>query len=122
MTESGFLSLTLFQSQSPVTISKTAILFVEENNSNPQITHLHCVGGITHIVNGLFTDIMDKLPKFILSQRNDNGQPRILIHDWNVSYVEKTNNDSTIVYFTERGVSVSVLDTYDKITTKLHSL
>lgn len=122
MSESGFISLTLSESQAPVTISKTAILFIEENKDKPQITHLHCVAGITHVVNGAFTDISASLPKFVPGQRKDNNQPKIAIHDWNVSYIEKASDDTAIVYFTESGVSLSVLESYDDTTAKFNAL
>ncbi|EBJ5110809.1 hypothetical protein DV589_04800 [Salmonella enterica] len=122
MQESGFIDFILSQSKAPVTVSKTAILFVEENNDNPQITHLHCVGGITHVVDGLYTDIRDSLPKFVPSQSKSNEQPRVAIHDWNVSYIEKGSDDTAIVYFTEPGVSISLLDSYEDIIAKFHAL
>ncbi len=122
MQESGFINFTLNQSQSSVTISKTAILFVEENKSNPKIIHLHCVGGITHVVDGVFSDIRDLLPKFVHSQSNANERPKVAIHDWNVSYIEKKSDGTAIIYFTEVGVSISVLDTYEYIIAKFHAL
>ncbi|EHT4227783.1 TPA: hypothetical protein L3375_004331 [Escherichia coli] len=122
MAESGFISLELSRSQAPVTISKTAILFAEADNDTLESTHLHCVGGITHTVNGVFNDIAELLPRFIKTHRRDNGQPAVAIHDWNVSYIEKGNDASAIVYFTESGSSITVRESYEDIIAKFHAL
>lgn len=122
MAESGFISLELSRSQAPVTISKTAILFAEADNDTPESTHLHCVGGITHTVNGVFNDIAELLPRFIKTHRRDNGQPAVAIHDWNVSYIEKGNDASAVVYFTESGSSITVRESYEDIIAKFHAL
>ncbi|HIF6810432.1 TPA: hypothetical protein ACX38A_004787 [Escherichia coli] len=122
MAESGFISLELSRSQAPVTIRKTAILFAEADNDTPESTHLHCVGGITHTVNGVFNDIAELLPRFIKTHRRDNGQPAVAIHDWNVSYIEKGNDASAIVYFTESGSSITVRESYEDIIAKFHAL
>ena len=111
MAESGFISLELSRSQAPVTISKTAILFAEADNDTPESTHLHCVGGITHTVNGVFNDIAELLPRFIKTHRRDN-----------VSYIEKGNDASAVVYFTESGSSITVRESYEDIIAKFHAL
>ncbi len=67
MAESGFISLELSRSQAPVTISKTAILFAEADNDTPESTHLHCVGGITHTVNGVFNDSLRRTVGIMVS-------------------------------------------------------
>ncbi len=55
-----------------------------------------------HTVNGVFNDIAELLPRFIKTHRRDNGQPAVAIHDWNVSYIEKGNDASAVVYFTNQ--------------------
>lgn len=122
MAESGFISLVLSRSEVPVTISKTAILFAEANNDSSEVTHLHCVGGITHTVNGSFNDIAGLLPRLIKTHRQNNGQAEVAIHDWNISYIEKSNDASAIVYFTESGSSITVHESYEEIISKFHAL
>lgn len=116
---SGFVEFVLANSEGTVTISKTAVLFLEQNVNNDNVTHVHCVAGITHTVLGSFSETHTEMPNFILSQRKDNGQPKVAFHDWNVSYVEKTNDGNAIIYFTERGVSLYVNSSYVDIISKL---
>lgn len=118
----GYVDLSLFGSESSITVSKTAILFVEENLSNTDIVNIHCVGGITHTVSSSFEKVRQDVPKFVSTQRKDNGQPKVLVHDWNISYVEKGGDGNAIIYFTEPGVNIVSNDPYADIIQTLHSL
>ncbi|ANI28950.1 hypothetical protein PL78_03730 [Yersinia entomophaga] len=119
---SGFVDFKLVHSGAPVTISKTAILYVEENTREANVTNLHCVGSITHVVSATYAEVRKKLPKFIETKRSDNGTPKVALHDWNVSYIEKSSSGTAIVYFTEQGLSVPVAEPYENIIKIFHAI
>ncbi|SUU43989.1 Uncharacterised protein [Actinobacillus ureae] len=119
---SGFVDLALARSGNKITVSRTAILFIEESLSEHNFTHLHCVGGITHVVVGAYPDITEKFPKFFpISRSNSDSNIRVSINDWNISYIEKSG-ENTLVYFTENGVNVPVTHSYEEISKYFHSL
>ncbi|MCL7724439.1 hypothetical protein [Actinobacillus pleuropneumoniae] len=123
---SGFVDLVLARSGNKITVSRTAILFIEESLSEHNFTHLHCVGGITHVVVGAYHEIAEKFPKFFPTSRSDSDSDsdskiRVSINDWNLSYIEKAG-ETTLVYFTERGITVPVTHSYEEITKYFHSL
>lgn len=119
---SGFVNLVLARSGNKITVSRTAILFIEESLSEYNFTHLHCVGGITHVVVGAYHEIAEKFPKFFPTSRSDSDSKiRVSINDWNLSYIEKAG-ETTLVYFTERGITVPVTHSYEEITKYFHSL
>ncbi|MDN0088294.1 hypothetical protein QVN42_13000 [Yersinia nurmii] len=119
---SGFVDFKLAQSGAPVTISKTAILYVEENTREANITNLHCVGSITHVVSETYSEARKKLPKFVETKRSDNGTPKVALHDWNISYIERSSSGAAIVYFTEQGVSVPVVESYENFIKMFHAI
>lgn len=115
MPSSGFLSACLSRSKGNITISKTSIVFIEESNINSQVTHIHCVGGVSHTVDYTFDDLHKQLSNFVLLHRKDNNETRVGIHDWNVSYIEEASVGEAIIYFTERGVSIKITEGYREV-------
>ncbi|EAN2945083.1 hypothetical protein [Citrobacter werkmanii] len=118
MSSSGFFSIRLSGSQSNVTVSKTSVVFIEESNVSPQVTHIHCVGGVSHSVDHSFDELYKELNNFVILNRKDNNNTRVGIHDWNVSYIEEVSKGEAIIYFTERGVSINVTEDYSEVIKK----
>lgn len=52
---SGFVDLTL-ESDASITVSKTAVFYLQENPNSPQTTLLHCGGSVTHQVKGSYEE------------------------------------------------------------------
>ncbi|WGE43063.1 hypothetical protein NYR77_04980 [Actinobacillus equuli subsp. haemolyticus] len=117
---SGFVNLVLASSRNQITVSKTAVLFIEENLNEHNFTHLHCVGGITHVVVGAYHEIVEHFPKFFSASRSGDNT-KVAINDWNLSYIEKSS-EKTLIYFTETNVNLSIAQSYEETTKYFHSL
>lgn len=110
---SGFVDLTL-ESDASITVSKTAVFYLQENPNSPQTTLLHCGGSVTHQVKGSYEEIRDKFPNFIQTELSDGV--KVGIHDYNVSYLEEKQNGIQLygvtVYFTSGSVGLAVKENY----------
>lgn len=120
---SGFVDLTL-ESDASITVSKTAVFYLQENPNSPQTTLLHCGGSVTHQVKGSYEEIRDKFPNFIQTELSDGV--KVGIHDYNVSYLEEKQNGIQLygvtVYFTSGSVGLAVKENYSDFKKKFHQI
>ncbi|EDI6983369.1 hypothetical protein VQZ80_003474 [Salmonella enterica] len=120
---SGFINFKL-ENGSLVTVSKTAIVYIQENATNSERVHIHLVAGVSHIIQGKYDDIRKQFPKFIdvkLQSEPENKKSSVAVHDYNTSYLEKTPNGTTI-FFVERGAGIQVRESYETLSAKFHAI
>ncbi|MFD1806431.1 hypothetical protein ACFSAV_08670 [Pasteurella oralis] len=119
---SGFIDLTLI-SGNKVTVSKTAIFYMEENTNSSNTVLLHC-DGVTHEVNESYESLKGKLSNFV--QTTSNSGAKIGIHDYNVSYLQEKPNGVQMygitVYFVGGTVGLPVRENYSDFIKKFHAI
>ncbi|MFD0965308.1 hypothetical protein ACFQ02_00295 [Seminibacterium arietis] len=120
---SGFVDLTL-ESGASITVSKTAVFYLQESKNSPQTTLLHCGGSVTHQVKGGYEEISVKFPNFIQTELSDGV--KVGIHDYNVSYLEEKQNGIQVhgvaVYFTSGPIGLDVKENYSDFKKKFHQI